>query len=115
MFYPKLKPYSEIVKTAAKLFDVDELNVEAELDMRLKRLKISKTMVVIYVNWADWNTLTYSQIAEATGLTTLVVKNSLQKLRRRFKHLFNFGTHPDACRRYEAVSTDMDIKIKRKW
>ena len=91
---PLLKPYSEIIKTASKLFKTSELDAEIELDAKLRELKIPKIAVVVYVNWASHNALSYKEVAKATGLTKIMVQSCLQILRKRFPWLFNFGARP---------------------
>ena len=88
---PRIKTYSQIVETAAQLMDMPVLDAEFEMDAKLRELKIPKIAVVLYVNWADWNVLTYLQLAEATGLTLTAVRSHLQTIKRRFKHLFTLG------------------------
>jgi len=85
---PKLKPYSEIVKTAAELFNMNGLDAELEMDARLRKLAIPKIAVVLYVNWAGWNVLTYPELAEETGLTITAIKVHLQTVKRKFPYLF---------------------------
>jgi len=85
---PKLKPYSEIVETAAELYSMNGLDAEFEMDARLRELKLPKIAVVIYVNFASHNVLTYSELAEETGLTETMVRSHLQVVRHRFPHLF---------------------------
>ena len=106
---PRLKPYSEIVETLARMTKDEETNpnyeseeiteddildARFELDARLKDLNIPKIAVVIYVNWASHNVLTYSEIAEETKLTIHEIKIHLQTIKRRFPHLFLWGPHP---------------------
>ena len=106
---PKLKPYSEIVETAARMIkdeetipsedsreltEVDILDTEIEMNVRLRELKISKIAVVLYVNFASHNVLTYSELAEETGLTVAAVKVHLQTIKRKFPHLFLGAASP---------------------
>ena len=90
----KLKSYSEIVKTAAKMFNIYELDAEIELDARLRVLKIPKIAVVLYANWAANSVLTYNELAEATGLTSGKVKTHLRTIKRKFPHLFLGAASP---------------------
>jgi len=85
---PRLKPYSEIVKTAAELFNMNGLDAELEMDAKLRKLKLPKIAVVLYVNFASHNVLTYPELAEETGLTIAAVKVHLQTVRRKFPYLF---------------------------
>ena len=100
---PRLKPYSEIVETAARMVvgeetvpgedlreitEDDVLDAEIEMSTRLKELKLPKIAVVVYVNYASHNVLSYSELAEATGLTEAAIKVHLQTVKRRFPHLF---------------------------
>ena len=94
MIKPLIKPYSEIVKTAARLFNISELDAEIEMDARLRKLKIPKIAVVIYVNWASHNALTAKEIAEEMGLTEAEVRLHLQTIKRKWKYLFYFGPRP---------------------
>jgi len=98
---PRIKSYSQIVETAAQLMNMSILDAEIEMDVRLRRLKIPKVAVILYVNWADWNVLTYDQLAKATGLTTTAVRSHLQTIKRRFRHLFTSGQ--DQCVTKDAV------------
>ena len=95
---PLLKPYSEIVKTAAKLFNMSELDAEIEMDARLRKLKIPKIAVVAYINWASHNALSYKEIAEAMGIPKGTVKVHLWHIKRKWKHLFSFGPRPPRLR-----------------
>jgi hypothetical protein len=83
-----------IVQTAAKLFNMDELEAEIELGKRLRLLKIPKDAVVIYVNWASHNALTYRKIGELIGVRLETIHNLMKLLKRRFPHLFYFGAQP---------------------
>jgi len=100
---PRLKPYSEIIETAARMIkdeetmpgedsreltEIDILDVGIEMDARLRELKLSKTAVVLYVNFASHNVLTYSELAEEIGLTEAAIKTHLQTVKRKFPHLF---------------------------
>ena len=99
----KLKSYSEIVETAARIIkdeetipgensreltEIDILDTEIEMNARLRELKIPKIAVVLYVNFASHNVLTYTELAEETGLTETMVRSHLQVVRHRFPYLF---------------------------
>jgi len=92
---PLIKPYSEIVKTAARLFNISELDAEIEMDARLRELNIPKIAVVIYVNWASHNVLTIKEIAEEIGLTEAEGRQHLRTIKRRWEHLFTLGRTQD--------------------
>ena len=109
---PRLKPYSEIIETAARMIkneetmpgegsreltEIDILDVGIEMDARLRELKLSKTAVVLYVNFASHNVLTYSELAEEIGLTEAAIKTHLQTVKRKFPHLF-LGATPTSKR-----------------
>ena len=98
---PRIKPYSQIVETAAMLFDMPVFEAEEEMEERLEALRIPKVAITIYVNWASHNTLTHQELAEALGLPKTVVRSHLQTIKRRFKHLFTLGQ--DRCVTKDAV------------
>lgn len=121
---PLLKPYSEIVETASRLMGISMPEAEMEMNARLRKLKISKMTVVIYVNWASHNTLSCKEVAKATGLTKTLVRSHLQVLRKKFPWLFSFGPRPchGAWKRGRKKQNmtledaeDMDIRIKKVW
>ena len=91
---PRIKSYSEIVKTVAQMFNMDELDAEVEMGVRLRALGIPKIGVTIYVNWADWNVLTHSELAEALGLSVTTVRSHLNKIKRKFPWLFSSDRIP---------------------
>lgn len=94
MYKPVLKSYKEIVKTAARLFNISELDAEIEMDKRLRALKIPKIAIVLYVNWANCLVPTYDQLAAATNLTVVAVTSYFRIIRRRFPYLFLGATPP---------------------
>lgn len=85
---PRIKPYSEIVETAAWLLRMSVLDTEMEMGVRLRRLGIPKTAIVLYVNWASHNVLTHSELAEELQLTVTTVRSHLRKIKKKFPHLF---------------------------
>ena len=85
---PLIKPYSETVKTAAQLMDMPVFEAEEEMEERLEELRIPKISVTIYVNWASWNALTHQELAKAFGLTVTTVRSHINKIKRKFPHLF---------------------------
>jgi len=95
---PRIKPYSQIVETAAELMDMPVFEAELEMDSRLRKLAIPKIAVTIYVNWASHNALTHQDLAEALGLTVTTVRSHLNKIKRKFPWLFYFGPHPQNVR-----------------
>ena len=95
---PLIKSYLETVKTAARLFNISELDAEIEMDRRLRKLGIPKIAVVLYINWASWNVLTHQELAEALGLSVTTVRSHLQTIKRRFKHLFTSGQGQNATK-----------------
>jgi len=94
---PRIKPYSQIVETAAMLFDMPVFEAEEEMEERLEALGIPKVAITIYVNFASHNVLTYLELAEETGLTEATIKMHLQTVKRKFPHLF-LGATPTSKR-----------------
>ena len=88
MFYPKIKTFREIACTAARVLGVSDQEGFELLDARLQKLGIPRLAVVLYVNWADHNVLTYDERADALGLTQATVRSQLQTIRKKWKHLF---------------------------
>jgi DNA-binding CsgD family transcriptional regulator len=97
MYYPKIKCYKEIVSTAAELFGMTETEAEIELDRRLRFLGISKETVVVYVNWADYNTLTIKQLAKAMCRSVSTIKSHLRTIRQEWPELFISAAYRDAA------------------
>lgn len=86
--HPRIKPLSDIIITAARLFNTDVLDAGIELDRKLRELNIPKLAAVLYVNWADYNVLTYNELADELDIDVCIVQSHLNKLRRRFPCLF---------------------------
>ena len=85
---PRIKPYSQTVETAAELIGIPKFEIEEELEERLEELGIPKIAVTLYVNWASHNVLTHQELAEALGLSVTMVRSHLNKIKRKFPHLF---------------------------
>lgn len=97
LMYPTIKPYKEIVITAAKLFGMTETEAEIELDRRLRFLGISKEAVVVYVNYADHNTLTINQLARTMNRNISTIKSHLRTIRQEWPELFILAAYRDAA------------------
>lgn len=97
MWYPKIKPYSEIVSDAARLLGITAAEAGIEMSRRLRLLNIPKEAIVVYVNYADYNTLTCAQIAEAMHLSVSTVHAYLRLIRNEWGHLFTSGHAHDAA------------------
>jgi DNA-binding MarR family transcriptional regulator len=88
---PIIKPYDSTVRLAAHLFNMDILEANYTMAEKLRDLKLTKLSIVLYVNWASHNALTYNELAEALNITVQKVKAELRRLRDVFPHLFTLG------------------------
>lgn len=88
---PLIKPYKHTVQTAAEIFDMPFIEAEEEMYERLCDLGLSELDVVIYVNWASHNALTYNELAQHLDISIETAKWRMQNLRRVFPHLFLGG------------------------
>jgi membrane-anchored protein YejM (alkaline phosphatase superfamily) len=89
---PLIKPYEATVQTAAEMLDTTYMEADEELYERLCDLGLSKIDVVIYVNWASHNALTYDELTQHLDISRDEIKWRMQKLRRVFPHLFCSGS-----------------------
>jgi DNA-directed RNA polymerase specialized sigma24 family protein len=85
---PKIKSFDDTLRLAAHLFNLDTFDANRIMAENLRKLGLTKLSVVLYVNWASHNALTYGELAEALGLTIKQVKAELRRLRNVFPHLF---------------------------
>lgn len=88
---PLIKTYKSIVQTATELFDTPYIEAEEEMYERLCDLDLSELDVVIYVNWASHNALTYDELTLHLGIPRDEIKWRMQKLRRVFPQLFTLA------------------------
>jgi hypothetical protein len=91
-----IKTYSEIISNAAREFDITVDEAGIEMSRRLRLLNIPKDAIVVYVNYADYNTLTCAQIAEAMNISVSTVYAYLRIIRNEWQHLFTSGHAHDA-------------------
>jgi hypothetical protein len=85
---PLIKSYKATVQTAAELFDIPFVEADDEMFERLCNLGLSELDVVVYVNWASHNALTYDELALYLDISKGEIKWRMQKLRGIFPHLF---------------------------
>jgi membrane-anchored protein YejM (alkaline phosphatase superfamily) len=91
MMMPVVKPYEGTVQTAANLFGITYSEADEEMIKRLSHLELSELDIVVYVNWASHNALTYNELASHLDIPVKDIKWRLEKLRRVFPHLFSGG------------------------
>ena len=85
---PLIKLYKSIVETAAEIFDMPYIEAEEDMYERLCDLGLTELDVVIYVNWASHNALTYNELTEHLDISVETIKWRMQRLRQVFPHLF---------------------------
>ena len=88
---PLIKPYTDIVATAANLFDITYAEADEFMYMRLRELDLDELDVVIYTNWASHNALTQRELSVHLGIGIEHLKWRMQNLKRIFPHLFCSG------------------------
>ena len=88
---PAIKSYSDTVETATDLFGMTYTEAGITIAKRLDYLGLSELDIVIYVNWASHNALTYTELALHLDTPREEIKWRMQNLRRIFPHLFSFG------------------------
>lgn len=94
-FVPKIKQYWMIVERAAAMFEISCEQADEEIRRFFKAKDVPLEALVVYVNWADYNTLSKKEIAKEIGVSYKQVVSWLEKVRRAWPCFFTLGGSPD--------------------
>lgn len=100
------KTFNDLVRHACMVYHIPDHNWTAHfITEQLKKKKLSRTTVVIYINWADGDCLSQVEIAKELNISRQAVNKHLHRLANVWPHLFRFGPQvPRFNTRRERVS-----------
>ena len=89
------KTFSDFARLASRVYSLPQEIAENMIETKLRERGLGKNAVVCYINWADGDCLSQSQIAKEMGFSyQSAVEDHLARLKKVWPHLFNFGPKP---------------------
>ena len=83
-----MKTFQDFVQLATVKYKISFVWANRFIRSRLKHLGLSPRTVVCYINWADGDCLTQSEIAKKLNISHDTVSYELMKLSKVWPHLF---------------------------
>jgi hypothetical protein len=105
------KTFNDFVNLAARTYGLTKVEAVNELLDRLQFNGLSIRAIECYINWADNDTLTTTQIGNHLGIDQRTVCYYLKRLHEIWPHLFDFGPPVPHLSRMQRLPVGIDEEL----